>query len=142
MKYLVESYIGGFYICDDDPKIIEKPNRNGEHNVIVFAFEGDFIRHLRIYFSKMFLTREELLLIINKYSEQEIIEIINYRYELNRVMLDCLVGNKLVSIEEKSRLLQIILNSQKENIMLFNSVIYDKRYNSGILAKKIKRKNK
>ncbi len=142
MKYLVESHIGGFYISEGNIESIEKPCENGERNVVVFSYEGNLIKALKQYFSKILLTEEELIKMIEeKYSDISIIDNINYRYDLNKITLDCLLGSDIINFEEKMRLTPIILNSQKNNLLLYNCIKFDKRQ-SNLKINKIIRKIK
>lgn len=135
MEHLVESHLGGYYVSSCDPEMIESYCEEcGDHDrIIISSDDGEMFNALIEYFSDIKMPIEQL----NKNnfdSKEELIDILTWRYDVDRCLICDLENGKDISPEEKTKLLKQVTLSQKKQFELVKKVYYP----NGFVRRKIK----
>ena len=132
MEYLVESHMGGYYVSNSDPDIIEAfCEQCGDHDNIILSFEdGKILDALLKYFSRIRMLKEELE---REKSEsiitlEELIDSLTWTYNEERYLICELAEDDNISLEEKKILLKQVTMFQKKQFEILKSVYYPKGY--------------
>lgn len=128
MEYLVESHMGGYYISNLDPDIIERYcEQCGDYDRILLSWEDNKKEVLEKYFSKIKETKEEIQDDYNNgITRDEITDSLVYDYDNDRYIVQSLYRQNIISKEEKFSLLKQISLSQKQQFIIVKS-IYEKK---------------
>ncbi len=126
MEHLVESHLGGYYICDLEPKIITAYCEScGDSDYILSSWkEGNMIKALIQYFSLIKHSKENIEKELQAgITKQEAIESALFEYSYNdRNIIDNLFEEKNISEEEYRMLLKENLKAQKSQIEIICKV--------------------
>lgn len=140
MEHLVESHLGGYYITNMDPDIIESYCEEcGDHDRILISWEEDMSENaLKDYFSELKMSAESIK---EQYRfgsiEKEIIERITYLYNADRELIQALFKDEYISEEEEISLLKCVTISEKKQLEVFKTVKKEGNVLALIVAKSI-----
>lgn len=132
MEYLVESHMGGHYISNCDPEIIETYcEQCGDHDCIILSWkDGKMMDALLEYFSKIKRPIEQLENDKNELdlTQDELIDILTWSYDEDRYLICELSEDGVISPDEKRVLLKQVANIQKKQFEMLKSIYYPKGY--------------
>lgn len=128
MEYLVESHMGGHYISNSDPEIIEEYcERCGDSDTIILSWEeGKKIETLLDYFSGVKIPYEQL----ERYkkdsilTKEELIDNLSWAYDEDRFLINELAEINVIASDEQEVLLKQVNIYQKEQFELLKSIYY------------------
>ena len=127
MNHLVESHMGGYYISEADPEIIEAYcEQCGEHDYIIFSYETEEekMEKLKDHFTST-IKQVEYIKESIKYasSVDEIIEDIDYDYDNNKYMVEALFEEKIINKNEKGALFKQINLVKKNQLAILRNTV-------------------
>lgn len=140
MKHLVESHMGGYYISNMDPDIIEAYCEEcGDHDRILTSWEEGMRKvALKNFFSRVKISRES---IIERYRygdiEDDILYDITDFYNSDRKLVKYLAKDGDISKEEKISLLKSITLAEKKQLEVLKTVKKEDNILALIVAKSI-----
>ena len=141
MEHLVESHVGGFYISDQNPSVIEEYcEQCGDYDRILLSYEeGHKIEALKDYFSNVKQSLEQLEKIkSNDIDREEIIISLVWDFDDDRLLIEELSDSEIIDKKEKLLLLKQVGITQKKQFELLKSVYYPNGYER---PKKLKKKS-
>ena len=140
MEYLVESHMGGHYVSNCDPEIIESYcEQCGDYDRIILSCEdGKIFDTLLEYFSYVKKPVEQLEMDKNKLDlmKDELIDSLTWSYDEDRYLISELTEYGIITLDEKKALLKQVTNAQKKQFEILKSIYYPngyvrvKRYNN------------
>lgn len=143
MEYLVESHMGGHYISNCDPEIIEAIcDQCGDFDRIILSWEnGEMLDTLLEYFSYIKRSVEQLEKDKNELDlmKEELIDSLTWSYDEDRYLICELSEDGIISPDEKKTLLKQITCSQKRQFETLKSIYYPNGY---VRVNKFNNKNK
>jgi len=126
MEHLVESHMGGRYISNLDPDIIEEYcEQCGDSDRIMLSWEeGKMMETLISHFSSLKMSQEKLEADKNDdlASIEELTDSLTYAFDEDRYLINELFGDKSITEEERILLLKQVSKTQKEQFKLLKSV--------------------
>ena len=129
MEHLVESHLGGYYISDDDPDIIETYcDTCDDYDRVILSWKKDNkLNTLIKYFSKIKIKKNEIenSLKFND-DKDELIQYLMHRYDYDRYMINILKGNNIITNEESILLLKQVSIYQKKQFEIIREVDFNK----------------
>lgn len=141
MEHLVESHVGGFYISDQDPSIIEAYcEQCGDYDRILLSYEEDQkLEALKNYFSNVKKGLEQLEKIKSQsIDREEIIISLMWDFDDDRLLIEELNDSEIIDKKEKLLLLKQVGITQKKQFELLKKVYYPNGYER---PKKLKKKS-
>ena len=140
MEYLVESHMGGHYVSNCDPEIIEAYcEQCGDYDRIILSWEdGKIFDTLLEYFSYVKKPVEQLEMDKNELDlmKDELIDSLTWSYDEDRYLISELTEDGIITLDEKKALLKQVTNAQKKQFEILKSIYYPngyvrvKRYNN------------
>lgn len=128
MEYLVESHMGGYYISNSDPIIIEAYcEQCGDYDHIILSWEeSKKIESLLEYFSNIKISYEQLEQDKKNSNgtKEEWIDYLTWLYDEDRYLIDELAAHKSITLEEQKKLLKQVTISQKKQFEYLKSIYY------------------
>ena len=121
MEHLVKSHMGGYYISNEDPKIIQAycDVCNSHDEILVSWNEGKKLETLLTFFSKYKESKEQIEFDYdNGITKEELMEHLAYKYNCDIEMINALTKDEELTIKEQIKLLKQIKLSQKEQFKL------------------------
>lgn len=145
MEHLVEGHMGGYWIDTRDIKDIEEYCEEcGDFDRVILSWqEGHMMESLKEFYSCDRFSKDFIEWHYNNGTTRpEIIEIILYSYEEDKIILSSLLEDNNITAEEHRELLGIIKKTQKKQIATALEV-YKTPYkeDSSKTLKKVIRKN-
>lgn len=140
MEHLVESHLGGYYITNMEPEVIEEYCEEcGDHDRILISWEeGMRESTLKSFFSEVKISAERIK---EQYrfgsTEEEVIEEITNLYDSDRELINDLSKYGDITEEEKISLLRIIALAEKKQLEVFKTVKKEGNVLALIVAKSI-----
>ena len=128
MEHLVEGHLGGYYISDDDPEIIESYcEQCGDSDRIILSWEkGNKMETLFDYFMDIKMTKEKIENnLLNNDDKEELIDYLKYQYDCDRYIINELKYNDLITNEERLLLLKQVSLSQKKQFEILREINFD-----------------
>ena len=128
MEHLVEGHLGGYYISDDDPEIIESYcEQCGDSDRIILSWEkGNKMETLFDYFMDIKMTKEKIENnLLNNDDKEELIDYLKYQYDCDRYIINELKYNDLITNEERILLLKQVSLSQKKQFEILREINFD-----------------
>ena len=140
MEHLVESHLGGYYITNMEPDVIEEYCEEcGDHDRILISWEeGMRESTLKSFFSEVKISAERIK---EQYrfgsTEEEVIEEITNLYDSDRELINDLSEYGDITEEEKVSLLRTIALAEKKQLEVFKTVKKEGNVLALIVAKSI-----
>lgn len=140
MEHLVESHMGGYYISNMDPDIIEAYCEEcGDHDRILASWEeGMREESLISYFSILKMSAESIK---EQYRfgsiEEEILDELTYLYNEDRDLINDLLDYNDISEEESIKYLESVDSSEKKQLEVLKTVKKEDNILALIVAKSI-----
>ena len=132
MEYLVESHMGGHYVSNSDPEIIEEYcEQCGDHDRIILSWEeGKMMEALLKYFSNIKMTDKQLEREKNNsiLTVEEQIDDLAWSYDEDRYLIYELTEKNIIKLEEQRCLLKQVTIFQKKQFELLKSIYYPNGY--------------
>ena len=126
MEHLVESHLGGYYVSNNSREIIESYcEQCGDRDYIILSWEkGRKYDALNTYFSKLYYQKYEIeqKLYNDSMSKNDLIEILVFKYDCQRDMIQTLFEEEIISNEEMIKLLKVVSMSQKNQFELLREI--------------------
>ena len=125
MEYLVESHLGGYYVSNSDPDIIEKYcDECGDHDWIILSWsEGQKYNTLKKYFSSIKINKKGINEhLLEGLSKSELIDYALYKYQDDIDMISYLFERKIISPHEMTELIRNVKCFQHQQIELIIEV--------------------
>ncbi len=127
MEHLVESHLGGYYISNSDPEIIEAYcDQCGDSDRIILSWkEGQRLESLTNYFSKVKNTSEQLEECKEHgITTEELIFSLTYDYDNDRYLINELAIDNIITHEEEIFLLKQVSITQKKQFEDLKRIYY------------------
>lgn len=121
MEHLVEGHLGGYWIDDRHPELIQEYcEQCGDYDRVLLSWQkGHMMEAFKTMFSEYKFSTENIEWYYNNDTpKSEVIEIVLYSYEEDKYILSSLLENNSISLEESKELLKVIKESQKKQIDL------------------------
>lgn len=140
MEHLVESHMGGYYISNMDPDIIEAYCEEcGDHDRILVSWEEDMREEALInYFSVLKMSAESIK---EQYRfgsiKEEILDELTNHYNEDRNLINDLLDYNDISKEESIKYLESVDNTEKKQLEVLKTVKKDGNVLALIVAKSI-----
>lgn len=144
MEHLVESHMGGYYISNNEPEVIEKYcDTCCDYDHIILSYEeGKKFEALLEYVSIVEMSYKELEEYKNKVTLEELIDRLSCSYDEYRYLIYDLTEDNIINLKERAILLKQITRYQKKQFELLKSACYSNGYPRVKKYKKAKQLNK
>lgn len=128
MEHLVEGHIGGIWIDNRDPEeITETCEECGDYDRIILSWEeGKALEAFESHFGCQHQDENTIKYSLNHgCTYNEVLEYTRYSYEDDRVFINCLFSEKIITNEEKLKLFKVSIKAENVAIALVNKCAFE-----------------